>query len=278
MRDGLILNLLSVVPKRTTSRLMGWFGRLRLPRFLLQAILRWYIPHYGVDVSEAARPVEAYGSLVDFFTRQLRDGARPIDPAPDAFVSPADGRVHALGRIVDGRLPQSPHLDFAVADLLGGDDRYDDGDFCVIYLSPRDYHRVHTPCAATVRGLRYRPGQLWPVFPAATRRVADLFARNERMVFRLDTGIGEVALVMVGAFGVGRMTTPLTELISNSGAPRRDIALEPAPQLGRADEIGTFELGSTVVLVVPHGSLEWTATEGAPIKLGESLGRIIVQG
>ena len=274
MKDGLIITGLSLVPRNLVSRVMGMFGRSHLPRFLLDPILRWYVGHYGVNLSECVGGLGDYNSLVDFFTRPLLPEARPICPDPDAIVSPVDGKVYAIGAIVDGRLPQAPDLDYAVADLLGGDDRYESGQFAVIYLSPKDYHRVHTPREGSVVGWRYRPGELWPVFPAATRKVRDLFAKNERMVARLDTDAGEIAVVMVGAFGVGRMRTTFCDLISNAGEPRVDGAVEPPMAIERAGELGRFEMGSTVVLVFPAGRALWSVEPGATVRLGERIGGI----
>jgi phosphatidylserine decarboxylase len=275
MKDGLIITGLSIVPRRLVSRLMGAFGRTRLPAFLLRPILRWYVGHYGVNLADCEGGIEDYDSLVAFFTRPLLPDARPICSDPDAVVSPVDGAVYAIGTIQGGRLPQAPELDYAVQDLLGGDDRYEGGEFAVIYLSPKDYHRVHTPREGTIRAWRYRPGELWPVFPAATRRVRDLFAKNERMVTLLETDAGELALVMVGAFGVGRMRTTYCDLISNTGEPAVDGAVVPPRPIERCGELGRFEMGSTVVLVFPAGRVSWSAAAGDAVRLGQRIGAVV---
>ena len=273
MKDGLVIGLLSVVPRRRFSRLMGWGSRRRLPRLAMRALLKAYVRHYGVDLAEVEQELGDFPSLAEFFTRVLKDGARPQCSEPGAVTSPADGRVHALGQVVAGRLPQSPELDFAVADLLAGDRRYDDGDFAVIYLSPKDYHRVHAPHAGEIVGYRYRPGRLWPVFPAATRRIRDLFARNERLVVRLRTDtMGEMALVMVGAFGVGRMAASFADLVTNTRAPACDVELEPASPLALGAEVGRFEMGSTVVLLFEPGKVRWEVEAGAVVRVGQRIG------
>lgn len=274
MKDGLIITGLSLLPRRLVSRGMGRVGRTRLPSFLLQPLLRWYVGHYGVNLAECAGGLGDFDSLVAFFTRPLLPEARPICAEPDAIVSPVDGRVYAIGAVQAGRLPQAPELDYAVRDLLGGDERYEGGQFAVIYLSPKDYHRVHAPREGTVLGWRYRPGALWPVFPAATRRVRDLFARNERLIVRVETSAGEVAVVMVGAFGVGRMRTTFCELITNAGAPEGDGALDPPRAVARAEELGRFEMGSTVVLLFPPGSARWSVEAGVDVRLGQRIGGV----
>lgn len=273
MRDGLVIGFLSVLPRRRVSRLMGWAARRRLPRWLLRAFLRWYVPHYGVNLDEAAGTLDDYETIVAFFTRRLKDGVRPVCADAGAVVSPCDGLVNAIGRIEQGRLPQAADLDYAVADLLGGDERYEGGDFAVIYLSPKDYHRVHSPVDGRVIAYRYRPGRLWPVFAAATRRIRDLFARNERLVARVATASqGEVAVVMVGAFGVGRMAVEFADLITNTGAPAADVDLAEPFAVARAGELGRFEMGSTVVLVFEPGQVEWEAKPGDVVRLGERIG------
>jgi phosphatidylserine decarboxylase len=271
MRDGLILSFLSVLPRGLVSRAMGAGTRIALPRALHRSFLRWYCGHYGVNLGECEDP-GSFPTIASFFVRALRDGARPVDAAPDALVSPVDAKVYALGDVTNGRLPQSPELDYAVADLLGGDKRYEGGTFAVLYLAPKDYHRVHAPREGRVLGVRYRPGELWPVFPGATRRIRDLFARNERLVVRLDTDRGEIAVVMVGAFGVGRMSLAFDSMVTNTGRPGTDAEYTPPKGIGRAEEIGRFEMGSTVVLVLPR-AVTWTVSPGQDVKLGQAIGR-----
>jgi len=285
MNDAFVVSMLSVVPKHPTARFMGWNARLRLPTFLQRALLRWYVKTYKVDLSECEGGIEDYASLAEFFVRPLRPGVRPIDPNPDVLVSPVDARVHTFGTIENGKFLQADGKWASVAELLGaGDprcpdvpksvaDRYDGGGWAVLYLSPRDYHRVHTPCKATVRGYRYLPGQLWPVFPAATRQIPELFGRNERLVFDLDTPFGAIAYSMIGAFGVGRMSTTVSDLVTHRGQAHEVRTLDPAPRLERAGELGRFELGSTVILFTEPGALEWTLTKGAPVRLGEPIAR-----
>jgi len=273
VKDALIVSALSIVPRNLVSRWMGGFARTRLPDLLRRALLRWYVQKYSVNLDECERPLEDYPTLVDFFTRALKPGARPLDPDPATVVSPVDGTCYVVGTVTDGRLPQAGELDYAVAELLGGDTRYDGGAYAVLYLSPRDYHRVHSPLDGTVGRLHYLAGSLWPVFPAATRSVKALFARNERLLLWLSTSLGEVGVVMVGAFGVGRMRTTVHGRLTNDGQPSAVVPVSPPARLARGQELGRFEMGSTVILVFPPGTVEWEITAGQPVRVGARIGR-----
>jgi phosphatidylserine decarboxylase len=276
MKDGLIISGLSLLPRRWVSRMMGVFGRTRFPSWFRGRFLRWYVGHYGVDLEEAAEPLSAYPTIVDFFTRALKPGVRPICSEEDSLVSPADAKVYALGTIQEGRLPQAPEMNYAVADLLDGDSRYDGGEFAVLYLSPKDYHRVHSAREGEVLSYRYRRGALWPVFPAATRKIRDLFARNERLIVEQHSpGLGEFSSVLVGAFGVGRMKAVFTDLVTNTTATSCDSVLDPAFTIGRGEEIGRFEMGSTVILILPAGSVSWEVTAGTDVRVGQRIAKVL---
>jgi phosphatidylserine decarboxylase len=276
VKDGLILSMLSAVPRSRMSRIMGAGARLYRPQWLQRVVMRWYVGRYGVNLDECVGGLEDYPTLAELFIRRLRPGVRPVAEEADAVVSPADGVIYAAGRVKGGRLPQAPELDYAVRTLLDGDDRYEGGDFAVIYLSPKDYHRVHSPREGRVLGHRYLPGRLWPVFPAATRRIRDLFARNERLVIRLDTDTaGEIAVVMVGAFGVGRMAVEFADLVTNTGAPGADVQLPEPHLVGRGGELGRFELGSTVVLLTQPGKVEFEVSRGQQVRMGARIGRVL---
>lgn len=276
VKDALVVSALSVVPKGPVARAMGAFARTRLPGAMQRSLLRWYVWKYQVDLSECEGTLEDYPSLVDFFTRALRPGVRPVDAAPEAVVSPVDGKVYTVGTVRGGTFEQSPGFASSVAELCGGEHPFEGGAYAVIYLSPRDYHRVHTPREGIVRRFSYLPGRLWPVFPAATRKIHDLFARNERVVTWLDTDLGEVVVAMIGAFGVGRMRVVYTELVSNEGKPATTGHISPPLALGRAEELGRFEMGSTVILLFPKDTVRWTVTPGQPVKLGQRIGTATV--
>jgi len=276
VNDALIVSALSLVPKNRGARLMGMGARLALPRFAHRMLLRWFVRKYGVDLSESVGTIDDFNSLGEFFIRHLKPGMRPIDDAPGIMVSPVDGKAHTFGRIENGLFLQADGRPASVAELVGASEaeRFEGGDFAVLYLAPPDYHRVHSPLAATIASLDYRPGTLWPVFAAATRKVDELFGRNERLVFHLDTEAGRIAYVMVGAFGVGRIGNEFDEQITNTGKKLESRTLEPAPAVERGGELGRFELGSTVILLTEPGRVEWDMELGQVLRLGRRIGRL----
>jgi len=281
MRDGLIISLLSVVPKNQTTRLMGLVSRLGLSRLANRAFA-W---RYGINLDECVGSPGDYPTLAEFFLRPLLPEARPIDADPAVLVSPADSVVHTFGRITDGTFAQSDTRSGSIAGLVGaadprtesappmGGEQFEGGHYAVLYLSPKDYHRVHSPRAGRLIRSRYLSGRLWPVFPTATRRIDGLFDRNERLIFQLDTDHGTIAVAMIGAFGVGRMTSPHADIITNTGGPARDVHQDSPPEVARGAELGSFGLGSTVILLLPPGDFSWELTPGAPVKMGQTIDR-----
>jgi phosphatidylserine decarboxylase len=234
----------------------------RLPRPLLDRLISAWIKAYDVDISEAELPVEQYPTLDAFFTRKLKPGLRPIDATVGTLISPADSVLKDFGPIDDrARIPEVKGRTYSVSDLLGDavdvlpPDAYVGGTYGVFYLSPRDYHRVHCPCDATALAVRPQPGTTYPVNALGVRRVEGLFVRNKRTVFALDTEFGKLALVMVGATNVGRITS--------------DIAADTP--VSRGDELGIFHLGSTVVLLTPRDSnLQYRGVaQGELVKVGQ---------
>ncbi len=266
MKDALIVSLLSIAPRKTGARGMGWLARTRASRLVTRAFVR----AYGVNLSEATGAIEDYPTLEALFTRQLRPELRPIAAGPDAMVSPVDGRCAWAGRTTDGHIEIAPGRRLDLAALLG---RPADGelDVAVLYLSPKDYHRVHVPREGLAYAWHYTPGTLWPVFPAAVRRVTNLFARNERLVVRTETAGGPLDLVLVGAFGVGRISLELSDVLTNTGGRAATVALEPPVPLARGALLGTFHLGSTVVLAAPPGRWMWTVSSGDVVRYGASI-------
>ena len=275
MKDAFIISLLSILPKNYIARCLGFSARIQLPRFLHKALVKSFVWKYNVNLEESVGKLEDFDSLSDFFLRPLKDGVRTIDRRHQFWVSPVDGTVHTFGNIQDGQFIQGFGNKGDIKKLLDIDEEInlEGGTYAILYLSPKDYHRVHTPNDVSVRQLKYSPGTLWPVFPAATKKIAGLFEKNERLTFALQSPIGSVWMVMVGAFGVGRMTTSIHSTITNTNGPAECTDFNPQPQLQRAEEIGRFELGSTVILVWPPMTSKhvWHIQEGSPIKLGEPL-------
>ena len=260
------------------SRITGRLSDLRLPRSLLVPAIRAYARAYGVDLEEAALPPSAYPTFGAFFTRRLREGARPIDPASGVLVSPSDSRLSAIGRVPDdGRLEQVKGQSYGIDALLGSEDdaaRFRAGHHATLYLSPAMYHRVHSPVDGEVVAWRYVPGRLFPVNAAGVRSVPGLFTRNERVVVLLETAAhGPVAIVLVGAANVGRISLAFADLVTNRGHAPGVFRPTPAIPIRRGDEIGTFNLGSTVVLLVADPGLVPAAKAGDLVRVGRPLWR-----
>lgn len=271
MKDAVIVSLLSVTPRKRGARTMGWFARTKASRM----VVRWFVKAYGVDMSEAEGPMSAYPTLEALFVRKLRPGVRPIDDPPGAIVSPVDGTAAFVGQSSGGKVEIAPGRHMRVADLLG-ERITEERDCAVLYLSPKDYHRVHVPREGIVTDWRYVPGTLWPVFPAAVRRVRGLFEKNERVTVKIDTDHGPLHVVLVGAFGVGRITLSFCDLVTNSGGKASAGALNPPVRLERGGDLGVFHLGSTVVLVAPPGKWTWTVQKGEKVRVGCTIGHAVL--
>jgi phosphatidylserine decarboxylase len=274
-RPPLVVRLL---PRRCLSRVTGRLARLRLPGFLLRPLLGWYARRYGADMDEAARPLAAYTSFVDFFTRTLKPGARPLAADPRALVCPCDGTVSMGGTVTAGQLLQIKGHAYALADLLGNPTdagRFEGGTYLVLYLAPGDYHRFHWPFDGTVESARGLAGDLWPVNERSVRSVERLFVRNERIAClgHVASG-GAFAYVPVGALNVGSIRLGFSAARTN---PIRRVEEAPgAAYWGkRGDEFGWFELGSTIVLVLAQeaGLLEDLAP-GTKVRMGQAIGRL----
>ena len=276
MNDSLVVSLLSVEPKNRGARLMGAGARLRLPAFAHRLLLRWFVNKYRVDLTESEGTIDDFDSLAEFFIRRLKPGMRPIDPEQGILVSPADAKAHTFGRVENGMFLQSDGRPASVGTLVGEEHaaRFEGGDYAVLYLAPPDYHRVHAPASGTLLAMDYRPGTLWPVFPAASRKVDQLFGRNERLVFHMDTPAGRIATVMVGAFGVGRIGNEFDSRITNSGQPSGEQAVDPPRDVERGGELGRFELGSTVILLCEPNRVKWELEPGQVTRVGRRIAHL----
>ena len=283
MRDGLVITMLSVIPKHSTARGMGWLSRIQLPRWMHRLVVRGFVWAYDIRLDECQLGIDDFNSLSEFFIRELKPGLRPIDLSEVSLTSPVDGTVHSFGKIASGKFAQSAERFGDVANLVGEAEdfvepdpsllaeTYNDGQYIIIYLSPQDYHRVHAHRGGELSVVRYLPGRLWPVFPAATRKIKSLFDRNERLVFGINEENRRTMIAMIGAFGVGRMTSSFLETISNTGRPGTDHRLTDVC-VNKGEEIGRFELGSTVIICT-ESDLEWQVSVGQKVCLGEIIAK-----
>jgi phosphatidylserine decarboxylase len=271
---------LRLVPKHLLSRLAGQAAALRLPAPLQRWEIRAFARAVGADLSEVRDPLASFGCLQDFFTRALRDGVRPIDPAPDAVVGPCDGAWGASGIVTDGTLLQVKGRPYSLAGLLGDPavaQRFAGGAYATFYLSPRDYHRFHMPCAGRVRRAIYMPGALWPVNRIGVEGIDGLFAENERLCAFVGVANDiDLALVAVAATMVGKVRVTFDDLTTNvRGGRQAARSYEPAPCFTKGEEWGRFEFGSTIVMIAAPSLLQLdTQPPGTRVRLGQRIGRL----
>lgn len=279
MKDRALLAALKLLPKGALSRAVGAATRLPAPAPLRVLAMRAFAARYGIDLSECGE-LQAFRTFGEFFARPLKSGLRPVAPGADVVVSPVDGVVSETGAAADGRLVQAKGIDYRVADLVADEQlavRLAGGAYATLYLAPRDYHRIHFAVGGAITGYRYVPGALWPVNPAAVRGVAGLFTANERLVTVMETPLGVVATVAVGATIVGRVRAYYDPSIPVTNLPRaRPIRRDyetPIP-VEKGGELGAFEMGSTVILLFEPGkvALDARVAPGARVRVGERIG------
>lgn len=279
--DRLAVTSQYLLPKRLLTvfagLVAGWKGGI-----VTRSIIRKFVAHYGVNMAEAAQPaIDSYSTFNDFFSRALREGARPISSA--ALVCPVDAAISQFGPIEHDQIFQAKGHSYSTRALLGGDQtlahRFDHGHFATLYLAPKDYHRIHMPCEGRLTRMIYVPGDLFSVNPLTARHVPGLFARNERVVCVFDTAFGPFVNVLVGATIVGSVATvwhgvvnpPRSRGIREWRYDDQDIVLAKGAEMGR------FLLGSTVVMLFPRNvvtfAADWAPTR--PVRLGEAMGTAV---
>jgi phosphatidylserine decarboxylase len=269
-----------LLPQHLLTRLVHWLMRVRVG-WVKNALIKTIGHLAGINYAEAASPnPEDYESFNAFFTRELKAGARPIDADERALISPCDGRISEAGSIKDRRIYQAKGHDYTLEALLANDPACEalrHGHFWTIYLSPRDYHRVHMPLAGRLRRMTYVPGQLFSVAPYTARQIPELFARNERVVSVFETEYGPMAVVLVGAMLVAGMDTVWAGTITPSkdrNIRQQDYAAGEV-SLARGEEMGRFNMGSTVVMALPPGVVDAASLPGPgagdPVRMGQRL-------
>ena len=283
MFDKLFVLSQYITPQLGVSNLAGRLADNDRSPALKNRVIKWFIGRYGVDMSEAAEPnPEAYATFNDFFTRELKPGIRPLADGEKTLVSPVDGAISQLGQVTGDRIFQAKGQSFSLSELLGGEEAttapFADGEFSTIYLSPKDYHRIHMPMAGTLRQMIHVPGKLFSVNPVTAENVPNLFARNERVVCIFDTASGPMALVLVGAMIVGSVETRWAGVVV-PGSRQVTSTLyegEQAISFDKGEEMGRFRLGSTVIVVMPKGAVSWNSNQvaGKTVRMGEAFGAL----
>ena len=277
MSDSLAVLPQYLLPKKALTVLAGKIASARGGKWTT-GLIEWFVKRYQVNMAEAANPdLSSYATFNEFFTRPLKDGARPLAQAD--YICPVDGAISQFGRIEKDQIFQAKGHVYTTTALVGGDAalaaQFDEGEFATIYLSPKDYHRIHMPVAGTLTRMIYVPGDLFSVNPTTARGVPGLFARNERVVCVFDTAHGPFVLVLVGATIVGSMATVWHGVVNppRSGQINEWRYVDGKVDLAQGAEMGRFMLGSTVVMLFPANSItfnpQWIAAK--PVRLGEKM-------
>jgi phosphatidylserine decarboxylase len=279
--DRLAVLLQYLLPKQALTVLAGKFANARAGG-LTTGVIRWFVGRYGVNMGEAANPdIASYASFNEFFTRPLKSGARPLAQAD--FICPVDGAISQFGAIERDQIFQAKGHSYSTTALVGGDGelakQFENGSFATLYLSPKDYHRIHMPCDGRLLRMVHVPGDLFSVNPVTARGVPGLFARNERVVCVFESADGQArpfVLVLVGATIVGSMATVWHGVVNppRPGHPREWRYDDQQLSFRQGDEMGRFLLGSTVVMLFPRGVMKFNAewSPQRPIRLGEMMG------
>ena len=281
MSDTLAVLPQYLLPKKALTALAGKFAGARLGA-TTTAFIRWFVKRYNVNMLEAANPdISSYPTFNEFFTRPLKAGARPLAAAD--FICPVDGAISQFGAIQKDQIFQAKGHHYSTTALVGGDATlaaaFENGSFATVYLSPRDYHRIHMPCDGALRSMVYVPGDLFSVNPTTARGVPGLFARNERVVCVFDSERGPWVMTLVGATIVGSMATVWHGLVNPPRLPQVTEWHYDAGKvvLRQGEEMGRFLLGSTVVMLFPQNTLEFNAqwAPAKPVVLGEAMGKAL---
>lgn len=269
-----------ILPQHLLTRLIWRIARIRNERVKDFLITR-FIDAFNVETDEVALSIpEGFATFNDFFIRELSPGARPIDDDIESIVSPVDGTVSVAGEIRSGELFQAKNRNYSLQDLLATDideaEAYVNGRFATIYLAPYNYHRIHAPLAGELVAARYVPGELYSVNQTTVSRVDGLFRRNERLVMHFQTALGPAAVIFVGALNVGSISTPWSGEIR----PKKHGIVESVSLAGHTSHVekgellGWFNMGSTVILLMPDGAMDWQETllPGTVVKMGQRIG------
>ena len=270
---------LRLLPKNLLSRLIGYLGTLEIPSPFLNSIIQIYCRIYGVNLDEMKLPVGSMKCFNEFFTRELKPGARKVDDTVSSIVSPVDGTIAEFGLIKNNLLVQTKGILYSLVDLVGkkAAKDFENGHYLTIYLSPADYHRIHAPVSGKVKNFSYYSGNLWPVNIYGIEKVGGLFSLNERILTPIESDMGKVGVVKVGATIVGKISLDYDQLRTNSGKPTTfNLPVVPTKQYKKGDEIGLFQLGSTVILLFESGRFNPNDIySGKTIKMGQAIGHFI---
>lgn len=277
---GFKIFMFKIIPTSMLSMIFGWLALIPLPSGIMNGIIDWYCKKYGVILEEAVIPEEGFRNLNLFFTRELKKGARKIDKSAGSVVAATDSRVDQFGTITKERIMQAKGITYSVRDLIPSSEaeKFIGGKFITLYLSPGDYHRIHSPVDGKITGFFNIPGKLYTVQEFMVNGLPDLFSLNERLITYIKTSKGYVAVCKIGAMNVGKISLAYDDAVTNRLFGKRYekfYAKEEHKAVKRGEEIGTFNLGSTVIILFEKGMVDFSRLKyGQKVKVGEKIGTL----
>lgn len=273
--------IFKILPKGFISRVFGYTSLIPVPQGLLKRIIAWYSLKYGVNLGEAEIPAEGFKNLNKFFTRKLKSGVRKIDEDKRSIVATTDSRVDQYGDITDDSILQAKGVDYSLRELIPSieAEKFINGKYITLYLSPGDYHRIHSPVSGRITGFFNIPGKLYTVQTFMVKGFKGLFAVNERLITYIDTDHGAVAVCKIGAMNVGKISLSYDNSVTNRFFRSKNEYIydeNKMPSVKKGDEIGVFNLGSTVIILFENGMMEFDdLKDGQIVKVGEKIGTLL---
>ncbi len=281
MKKRLMLLFFVFLPKAFFSRIFGRFAQTKLSVMLL---MEWFISNFKINMQEAEIPEEGFANMDQFFTRRLKQGVHKIDNSKLSVVSPVDARIDQFGDIVGTRILHVKGVDYYLSEILPSalHHKFIDGKFITLYLSPADYHRIHSPVSGNIFGMLYVPGKLFPVMELLVNGIRGVFCKNERMITYIQTKFGKCAVIKVGAMNVGKISVSYSNIISNKKFFRKKTEIlykdEIQPVINKGDELGIFHLGSTIVLLFEQDMVDFEKFNiGQRIRMGQKFANLKVK-
>ncbi|MFA5517963.1 MAG: archaetidylserine decarboxylase [Spirochaetota bacterium] len=270
--------IMGILPKSFISRVFGYIALIPLPPVFMNMLIRWYSKKFGVSIEEAVIPEKGFKNLNSFFTRKLKDGVLIVDKDEKSVVATTDSRIDEFGDITEDIMIQAKGLDYSLRDLIPSvmAESFIDGKFITLYLSPGDYHRIHSPVSGKITGFYNIPGKLYSVQESVVKSLKGLFVVNERLVTYIDTGKGMTAVCKIGALNVGKISIPYDNVVTNKFLRKRNEVIYPEgkePVINKGEEVGVFNMGSTVIILFEKGMIDFKSFKrGEKVRVGQAIG------
>lgn len=270
--------IIGILPKSFISRIFGYIALIPLPLVFMNMLIKWYSKKFGVNLEEAIIPEKGFKNLNSFFTRKLKEGVLIIDKDEKSVVATTDSRIDEFGDITEDIMIQAKGLDYSLRDLIPSvmAESFIDGKFITLYLSPGDYHRIHSPVSGKITGFYNIPGKLYSVQESVVKSLKGLFVVNERLVTYIDTGKGMTAVCKIGALNVGKISIPYDNVVTNKFLRKRNEVIYSEgkePVIKKGEEIGVFNMGSTVIILFEKGMIDFKSFKrGEKVRVGQAIG------